>query len=161
MPLKLPELTPEAETSLKGFDFEQYRLRSYTHWHLFLNKNQYHLGRAYAWLKTHQDLMPFSSLRPVELVELQRIETDLREACRLAWGRPDLINMEWLGNEYGTHRGHGHMHFIPRYKDTPFFDGNAFPDPQFGARSPYAKLALSEEKLQLITTTLRSYIPRS
>ncbi len=158
MPLKLPPAS-EADIAqlLDNPEYAELVLARYEHWTLYLSEKQAHFGRAYAWLsKRHVDLMPFEELTFDELSELQTIIRDYRRALKLAAASPDLVNCEWLGNEYEVHRGHGHMHLIPRYKTPPFFMDREFPDPCFGQRRLSEKG--SGSKFWHLRNALRAYL---
>ncbi|HEX2792444.1 MAG TPA: hypothetical protein VHO23_01890 [Candidatus Paceibacterota bacterium] len=151
----MPTLSPEAErTLLGGEDYEQLVIFRFVHWILYLHENQAHLGRAYAWLATrHVDLHQLHDLAAEERDELDEVMRHYRSALDALW-KPDLVNCCWLGNEYGVHRGHGHMHLIPRYARPPKmldFGRRHFDDTCFGRNYTHApKRVLLPEELEHI-----------
>lgn len=100
-------------------------------WKLYLHQNQYYLGRAYAWLVSPGQMQRLSQLSLVELAALRTLEQRYEEALRRLW-QPDHMNYAWLGNEFESHKGHGHMHLIPRYARPVVFGGHAFIDEKWG-----------------------------
>jgi diadenosine tetraphosphate (Ap4A) HIT family hydrolase len=72
------------------------------------------------------------------------------------------INYAWLGNYFHVHEGHGHMHFIPRYKTSRTFAGFTFIDNHWGANYPTAEeLKLSSGVLFAIRDELRAALKSS
>jgi diadenosine tetraphosphate (Ap4A) HIT family hydrolase len=162
MPLTLPPLTKEIERDLlESPKFARFLIFDYRPWSLFLFRDQRYLGRAYAWLTSrHVDLHPYTDLDRDERENLEDLISIYGDAVRKLW-KPDLINLAWFGNEIHLHRGHGHMHFIPRYNDTPTFDGVSFPDRHFGRNyAPYDKYEPCEERLMKIRDAFREAIGR-
>ena len=161
MPLKLPPITPEEEEALntsKGF--EKYLVARYTYWELFLNKNQSRIGRAYLWLRRHEDMHALFNLSQEELTEMMRIMADYERALILTLARPTLINCEWLGNEYRIHRGHGHMHLTPRNAQSFTFMDQTYSDLRFGSRSGDNYVELPDHVFLHMRDTLRAHLPR-
>jgi diadenosine tetraphosphate (Ap4A) HIT family hydrolase len=149
--MQLPPLTKEREAELLTSPaYEKFVLRKYQYWTLYLSDNQSHFGRAYAWLTSrHWDLHPLFDLTPSELAELMHILREYSLAVGLVMNYvPELINCEWLGNEFHLHRGHGHMHFIPRYAKQVSFATYPHFDNRFGKRSAYAKFIPPPEFLE-------------
>ncbi|KND51276.1 MAG: hypothetical protein ABA06_03130 [Parcubacteria bacterium C7867-001] len=158
MPFQLEPLTPEREKELiESPAFKHLLVKEYSHWSLYLSDNQSHLGRAYAWLTTrHVDVHPLYDLLPRENSELQWIMKEHRRATATIIGYPDLVNYEWLGNEFDKHRGHGHMHFIPRYSNWVKFKERLHVDVNFGKRSKYEKLVLPELEMKKLVGAYRT-----
>ncbi len=149
---------PEGPYLLGDPRYEYLILKRFKHWTLYLNENQSHLGRAYAWYtKEHVDMHPFEILSLGELSELQKIMTIYRFVLRRLFGE-HLLNSEWLGNEIHMHRGHGHMHLIPRYPEPVLFEGRTYTDERFGKRSTYEKLALPKNELIRIRDEIRERV---
>jgi diadenosine tetraphosphate (Ap4A) HIT family hydrolase len=166
MPLVLPPLTRDVEKEL--INSPKYRhlvISEYRPWRLYLTEDQRYLGRCYAWLADrHVDLHQYEHLTADERENLDDIMSKHSYAVRRLWGAT-LVNSAWLGNEIETHRGHAHMHLIPRYFATPEFCGKAFPDQRFGKNyAPYEKYVPSHDILMAIRDVLRTeigYAPRS
>ncbi|HEX5774456.1 MAG TPA: hypothetical protein VFY28_00625 [Candidatus Paceibacterota bacterium] len=125
-------------------------------WKLYLNEDQRYLGRAYVWLKScHRDFHQLGDLNPDDLEELMRILRTYHATVRDLWNA-DTLNYGWLGNEYHMHRGHGHMHVVPRYAAPPEFGGREYPDERWGQDyKPYDKLKLPRNELLSITDELK------
>lgn len=129
------------------------------YWRLYLNENQHLLGRAYLWLTSrHVDFHPFDDLNEEELRELCLLTGLYRGATQRLWGAA-LLNVQWWGNEafgqYG-HRGHGHLHLVPRYTDVVEFDGARYPDVRFGKNyHPYEPNKLPPYRLAPIAQALK------
>jgi hypothetical protein len=145
--------------------FDRYLIGTIGTWSLYLHRDQRYLGRSYAWWQggSHIDLMDFSDLTGRESKTLlYEVIPRFRKAVKDLWGATH-VNYAWLGNEVHAHRGHGHMHLIPRYFDAvpTLFSGTAsarrFPDPNVGRNyAPYDRLVLDDVLLDLIKNDLRS-----
>ncbi|MBI2109429.1 MAG: hypothetical protein HYT93_04650 [Parcubacteria group bacterium] len=136
--------------------YEPFVLKKYEHFTLFLHDDQYYLGRAYAWLSRPGEMQRFSQLTPQELNELKRIAEEYEKVLGNLW-QPDHMNYAWLGNMFREHKGHGHMHFIPRYKSPRTYLGITFVDEQWGKNYPIKPdLKLPEEKLFAIRDAIRA-----
>lgn len=157
----LSRITEEEEHDLNsGKGYQHLILREYPSWILFLSENQADFGRAYVWSRRHVDMHQFDDVSVRDIEQLQCILGDYREALGSVLGRePDTINCEWLGNEVALHRGHGHMHFIPRYADPVSFDEYLTRDTRFGKRSLYANKELPEEFIRRFRNALREALP--
>lgn len=130
-------------------------------WALYLHQDQRYLGRCYAWLESrHVDLHSFGSLNAQERGVFFELLRAYEKAVTALWD-PALINCAWLGNEIESHRGHGHMHFIPRYAVAPSWNGRTFEDRQFGRNyAPYKKRRLSAPELSRLRQTLEDEIKK-
>lgn len=149
---------PEGSYLLGDMRYQYLILKRYKYWTLYLNENQFHIGRAYAWYTVkHIDMHPFEILSLAELSELQKIMAIYRTVLRRLFGE-HLLNAEWLGNEIHLHRGHGHMHFVPRYPEPVLFEGRVFTDERFGKRSTYEKLVLPKKELLRIRDDIRERV---
>ena len=134
MPLQLSPITDEEYRVLTKGDpkYDHLRVRDYRFWRIYLHENQTYLFRCYVWLTAeHEDLQQRPQLKLEHEEELREITEAIHRALR-GLSRPDMINEFYAGNEYHLHRGHAHMHLIPRYFDAPVFDGISFPDHRFG-----------------------------
>lgn len=93
-------------------------IHEYPLWVLYLNRKQGYLGRSYAWLK-REGKVGFSELTNEEHLELRLVIHWYERALFRAFGfdsQVDLVNYAWLANHV-AHGHHGHMHFIPRFKE--------------------------------------------
>jgi diadenosine tetraphosphate (Ap4A) HIT family hydrolase len=158
-------VSPEERDRLKRDpEFDRYLIGIIGAWSLYLNRDQRYLGRSYAWWQggSHMDLMDLSDLTGRESKALlTEIAPRFKGAVKALWGATH-VNYAWLGNEVNVHRGHGHMHLIPRYFDTvptAFPDkvyARKFPDPNVGRNyAPYDRLVLDDAQLDLIKDELR------
>jgi diadenosine tetraphosphate (Ap4A) HIT family hydrolase len=115
-------------------EFEQFRIRNYEHFAVFLHKSQYYLGRTYIHL--HRDtIFDLHDMLPDEQKEFFKVGHDLKHALKRAFD-PDRFNDASLGNEYD----HLHIHIIPRYRTPRVFDNIKFTDENWGKNyAPYNK----------------------
>ena len=139
--------------------FDEYVVGTLGNWRIYLCADQRYLGRSYAWWlgKSHVDLMDPSNLPPHELHDLfYNVGRRFKTAVQELWGATH-INYAWLGNETPIHRGHGHLHLIPRYfGETPKYLGSDFADPNVGKNyKPSDPRKLSEDVLFQMRDTLR------
>lgn len=141
-------------------DFEEVIIREYPCWTLCLHTNQYYLGRCFAWLRREGVMQRLSGLTRKELLELhESVLPDYEAAIDRLW-KPDHMNYAWLGNHVHVHKGHGHMHLIPRYKRPVLFSGHEFSDGQWGQNYPlYPKFELPQDLFFQIRDALRTEIP--
>lgn len=121
--------------------FEHLLLKEYKAWRLYVHPNQLYLGRAYAWLRREGKVGIADLTWTPELWELfHGVVPQLREALKIAFqfdDRPessDILNATWMAND-PAHGHHGHMHFIPRFREPRDFAGVHFIDWRFG-RNP-------------------------
>ena len=139
-------------------DYSEWKIKDYQYWTLFLHADsQRYLGHSYAWLRRAGGMQRLSYLTHEEQYELSVFVLRGYEAVldRLLW-RPDHMNYAWLGNEFDVHKGHGHMHLIPRYERPVLFAGLEFRDDQWGKHyEPYPKLRLPQNTLFMIRDALR------
>lgn len=144
---------------MQNAKYEKFKIKEYPHWILCLHDNQYYLGRAYAWLKRPGEMQDFADLTVRELRELHgSVLPEYKAALASLW-KPNLMNYAWLGNHMHIHKGHGHMHIIPRYAYKKAVGDREFRDKRWGKNyAPSPKLKLSEETLILIRDALRNEI---
>ena len=161
MAFELPPITKEEEEALNaGREYEECLVKRYPSWILFLNRNQSYLGRAYIWLRRHQDLHPLSALTTAESYELTRILIEYSRALRLALGQPNHIDCGWTVDGLKKHRGHGHLRLTPRYAIAQAFLGEEFHDLRFGTPAGDSVRTLQEHQFLQLRDTLRAYLPR-
>ena len=131
-------------------EFEQYKIRDYRHWAVYLHSNQYFLGRVYIWSK-RKGLIDLMDLTPGERGELFVIGSHIKRTLTKLF-QPDLFNWASLGNISSQ----CHVHVIPRYKEPREFDGLTFVDERWGKNyAPYNyAFVVSEETLQKIKNVI-------
>jgi len=120
--------------------YEQFVIKQYKHWTLQLEEKQRYLGQAVAWLEREGDMQRLSSLTGSERDELwEKVLPDYEAALQNLW-RPDHLNYAWLGNFFHMHKGHGHLHLIPRYENPRTFEDREFIDNRWGQNYvPYSQ----------------------
>ena len=111
--------------------FQDLVLKEGQRWTLYLHQNQYYLDRAYVWLVRPGQMQRLSQLSLVELASLRTFQQLYEEALSQLW-HPDHMNYAWLGNEFPSHKGHGHMHLVPRYGRPVVFGEHTFIDERWG-----------------------------
>ncbi len=112
--------------------YTQFDIKCYKHWTLRVEEKQRYLGQSVVWLERAGDMQRLSSLSNAERKELwEKVLPDYEKALESLW-KPDHMNYAWLGNLFLLHKGHGHMHLIPRYKKSRTFAGIIFTDDRWG-----------------------------
>ncbi len=126
--------------------YEQFKIKGYKYFNLFIHENQSYLGRSFVWLLREGEMQRLSDLSKEEREELfVNIIPELEQVLRKLW-QPDHINYAWLGNHFHTHKGHGHLHIIPRYKSLRKFNTIQFTDERWGENyAPAPKSPISKE----------------
>lgn len=138
----------------------QYNVKEYEHWTLRIEEKQRYLGQAVIWLEREGDMQRLSSLSAPERDELWGKVLPEYEAAMANLWHPDHMNYSWLGNFFGMHSGHGHMHMIPRYASKREFAGEVFEDLQWGKHyKPYPTALRSESVVFAVRDALRAEIP--
>ena len=136
-------------------DYEQFKIKEYELWDLFLYKNQYpYIGRCYASAK-NQDADLITSMTPSECCEL--LYTIIPEWHRsvIELYKCDRPNIAISGNTWN----HLHCHLIPRYNSKRSFEGIDFIDPNpKGNYSPYPKKEISLDILHKIKQDISKII---
>lgn len=134
-------------------DFDQFKIKEYHHWDLFLDKRQYpYIGRCYAWAKRpNADLI--TDMNTSELLELfMQVIPSWDDAVKALFTR-DRPNVAILGNE----APHLHAHLIPRYSTPRTFHGIEFVDPNpKGNYAPYPKKELPLDVIMTIKDDIRA-----
>lgn len=150
--------TPEEEQDiLHSPEYTPWILGEYYYWTLYLNaRDQGIIGRSYIWLHTrHIDRMSMTQLTRVEQMEFFQVLEKYEWAVRQLFGDTLLtVNVEWLGNETHLHRGHGHAHLTPRFREKVEFDGLFFIDQNPGGRANNVPLRLPPTQLLEIRNAL-------
>ena len=128
-------------------EYDDYRIRSYYFWDLFLHKEQYpYIGRAYAWA-LRDDAQLTTDMEAHERKELfEKVLPDWNAAVKKTF-QHDWTNVASLGNT----TAHLHWHFIPRYRSLKDAYGMCFEDPNpNGNYAPYPKKDIPLETLMQI-----------
>lgn len=139
--------------------YEKWKIKDFEFWTLYLyTKNPYYLGRSYAWLRRAGDMQVIGSTMTDEWIELRTVSIVFARAIERLW-QIHFTNDSLLGNEFHIHRGHLHMHMIPRFPEPILLAGHMFRDEQWGKDyKPCPDLVLPEETLLLIRDALRDKI---
>lgn len=139
--------------------YAKWKIKDFEFWTLYLyNKNQYYLGRSSAWLKRAGEMQNIGSTTINEWIELRTVSIVYAGAIERLWGIT-FTNDSLLGNEFHQHRGHLHMHMIPRFSEPVLFAGHEFRDEQWGKDyKPCPDFVLPEDMLILIRDALRDEI---
>lgn len=139
-----------------SFKFRRFIVKRYTFWTLLLHPNQYYLGRAILWLNRPGEMQRFSELSMREVLELLEAVKEYEEVLKALW-KPNHMNYAWLGNYFHEHKGHGHMHLIPRYNEKRLFAERVYKDGRWGKNyAPYPKRKYSDIEILEIRDSLRS-----
>ena len=121
-------------------DYEQFKIKRFDLWDLYLHKNQFpYIGRCYASaIREDADLV--TKMQTAEAEELFSIVVPKwHEAISKLFGK-SRPNIAIFGNEWP----HLHAHLIPRFFGTKTFYGIDFIDPNpKGNYSPYPKREIS------------------
>ena len=149
--IQKPKLTKKKKLN----DYEQFKIKRYAFWDLYLHKNQFpYIGRCYASaIRDNADLVTDMNLRESEEL-FSLIVPSWHSAVSELFGkfRP---NIAILGNEWP----HLHAHLIPRFQDNKHFYGIDFIDPNPKANySPYPKKEISLEVLLKIKKDIENKI---
>ena len=122
------------------------KILKYNYWTIYLNDNQYYLGRIYVTLNRHGPENTLS-LNGVEWGEFKSI----LDKVTLIVGRlfeVDLFNYLVLQNK---DRNHFHMHVIPRYQKERRLNEEVFRDESWGKPPfPSPNKKINEETFNMI-----------
>ncbi len=104
-------------------ELEKFSIKRFNYWTVYLNKDQYYLGRVYVALNRHgpEDTV---NLTKEEWEELKLVNDNLTKILKFLYNY-DLISYLTLQNK---DRNHFHVHIIPKYKDKREFHGREFED---------------------------------
>ena len=135
---------------LKAMDYEQFKIKSYNHWDLYLHENQCYLGRVFVLLKG-ENVEDFLAIDEETREEFFLIGKQVKKALKTLF-QPDKMNYAALSNTSPVI----HVHLIPRYKETREFAGKVFKDERWGKNyAPYDySFFLEEETLFQIRDTI-------
>ena len=122
-------------------NYDQLKIKSYTHWDLFLHDNQCYLGRMFLFLKEDKNVTDFfdicGEVREEFFLAGHQIKTALN-----ALFKPDKVNYAALSNVSPKI----HVHFIPRYREERVFNTVSFKDLRWGKNyAPYDCTFILEE----------------
>jgi len=138
--------------------YVKWTIKEYKYWTLLLNDDQRYLGRAYVWLVREGGMQRFSEITDEEMNELRIVMREYEAALQELW-KPDFMNYAWLANLIAEHGGHGHLHLVPRYKESRTFAGVEFIDGRWGKNfSPSEEFKPSEEILIQLRDVLRENV---
>ncbi|MBS3124095.1 hypothetical protein J4437_05690 [Candidatus Woesearchaeota archaeon] len=125
-------------------DYEQFKIKEFDCWSLYLHQNQYsYLGRCYASARREEANL-VTEINIYEAIELTiKIIPSWYKAISRLYGA-STPNVAIFGNEWP----HLHTHLIPRFKDKKEYYGIEFVDPNpQGNYSPYPKREIQLEIL--------------
>lgn len=136
--------------------YEQWIVKEYKYWTIVLNEDQRYLGRCYIWLVREGGMQRFSQISDEENAELRIVMREYEAALQEIWD-PDFMNYAWLANLFNEHSGHGHIHLIPRYKESRSFAGVDFIDGRWGKNfTPCEEFRPTQEVLLQIRDGLKN-----
>ncbi|AJF63035.1 MAG: hypothetical protein QT11_C0001G0907 [archaeon GW2011_AR20] len=126
---------------------EKYLIKKFEHWIVYLNPQQYYLGRVYVVLNRHEPENTFE-LTDEEWKEFKEVIDKVTKVLKSLY-KYDLMNYLTLQNK---DRNHFYMHLIPRYKDIRIVNGGEeFKDELWGNPPfPSPKKEVEEKLLQKI-----------
>jgi diadenosine tetraphosphate (Ap4A) HIT family hydrolase len=130
--------------------FDQFLIKKYTHWTVYVHEEQSVLGKVYLWANREDatDLINTSEEEREELFEIiEKLKTALDEMFQ-----PDLYNYLALSNE----TNHLHIHLEPRYQEIRVFETVTFKDELYGKRHTLTGKKHPEEILMTIKHTLQN-----
>lgn len=143
------------ETNSPNIDYSPYRIRTFTHWEIYVHASQAYLGRVYIWSR-RPALVDLFDTQPEEWSELHQIANALKKVLSELF-QPDLYNWCALGNLTSQ----CHVHLIPRYRSTRQFAGQTFTDDRWGQNYvPYNRdFAVSQEMLIALRDEINHRLP--
>jgi diadenosine tetraphosphate (Ap4A) HIT family hydrolase len=112
--------------------YNEFIIKDYNYWTLYIHENQCFLGRCYIVCK-RDDAVDFFDMTNKEKEELFNVGKKLKKVL-IDLFQPDLFNYASLGNIFT----HLHLHVIPRYQKERKFNGIVFVDENWGKNyAPY------------------------
>jgi len=132
-------------------ELEKYIIKKFEYWIVYLNPDQYYVGRIYIALSRHGPESTIE-LKKEEWQELKEI-IDKVTKVQSSLYKHDLMNYATLQNK---DRNHFHVHLIPRYIDSRIVYGEEFKD-EFWGKPPfgYNKKEFSESLLMKIKEDIK------
>jgi len=127
-----------------GKKLENYLIKKFEYWTVYLNPEQYFLGRVYVALNRHDPENTFE-LSDEEWKEFKYVIDRVTKVQKLLY-KYDLMNYATIQM---MDRNHFHMHLIPRYQDIRIVNGGEeFKDELWGKPPfPSSKKEISEKLL--------------
>ena len=127
-------------------NLEKLFIKKFEYWGVYLNPDQYYVGRVYVALNRHGPEST-NELTNEEWQELKEIIDKVTKILSSLY-KYDLMNYATLQNK---DRNHFHVHLVPRYIEARIVHGEEFKDELWG-KSPfgYEKREFSEKLLQKI-----------
>lgn len=126
-------------------DYDLLKIKSYTHWEVYLHENQCYLGRVFVLLKDKDTgkIDDFLGIEGNIRDEFFHIGAKIKTALQILF-RPDKMNYAALSNVSEKI----HVHIIPRYKESREFDGIVFQDVRWGQNyAPYDRTFVTQESV--------------
>ncbi len=125
-------------------NLEKYIIKRFEYWTVYLNPDQYYLGRVYVALNRHG---PESTpeLDDREWHEFKIVIDKVVKVLKSLYNY-DLMNHAVLQN---IDRNHFHMHLLPRYIDARIVHGEEFKDELWGKNPFLAHKKEFSEKILL------------
>jgi diadenosine tetraphosphate (Ap4A) HIT family hydrolase len=102
---------------------EKFLIRKFAHWTVYLNENQYFLGRVYIVLNRHGPEST-TELTEKEWQEYKEVIDRISKIVQTNYNY-DLMNYATLQNR---DRNHFHLHLIPRYRSQRKINNVEFKD---------------------------------
>ena len=132
-------------------NLEKYIIKKFEYWNVYLNPDQYYIGRVYVALNRHGPEST-NELKNEEWQELKEV-IDKVTKVQSSLYKHDLMNYAILQNK---DRNHFHVHLIPRYIDSRIVYGEEFKD-EFWGKPPfgYNKKEFSEGLLMKIKEDIK------
>lgn len=137
-------------------DYEQFKIKQFDLWDLYLHKNQFpYLGRCYA-LTIRENADSITDITKEEAEELfSLIIPSWQRSVSELYGKSHP-NVAFMGNDWH----HLHAHLIPRFQYAKHIYGIDFIDPNpKGNYSPYPKKEILLEILLKIKEDIGQIIP--
>jgi diadenosine tetraphosphate (Ap4A) HIT family hydrolase len=126
-----------------NMDYATLKIKSYTHWDLYLHENQCYLGRVFLQLKNNAPIGDFIDIKGPVRDEFFEIGEQIKKVLGELF-QPDKMNYAALSNTSPVI----HVHIIPRYKTTRNFAGFTFTDTRWGSNyAPYDRSFAIDEKV--------------
>jgi len=130
---------------------KEFIIKKFKYWTIYLNENQYYLGRVYIALNRHGSESTVE-LGKLEWIEFKDIIDKITKIVKKLYNY-NLMNYLILQNK---DRNHFHMHLIPRYESSRFFYGKEFKDELWGKPPiPTPKIEFDKELLMKIIIDLK------
>lgn len=134
-------------------DYENLKIREYSHWILYLHENQYpYIWRCYAWAKRDDAEMTTDMTREERDELFDIVIPDWYGAVK------DCFGCDWpnVASMWNT-SPHLHWHMIPRFRKKIIFEWVEFVDPNPNWNySPYERRPVSTDTLMNIKEKIRS-----